>query len=223
MTLSKIKCVIFDVDGTIFDSETIWEQTCKQLCKKFNTTLSDEARLQMSGRNAKEIIAFIHKQCPDIDAAAFREQWEEMVFKYNEQHGMKFKKGFLNLMKYLQKTSLRVAIATGSRKSDVVSRFKKHNIDAEKMFEQIITTSQVKKGKPSPQVYKLVLKRLNLKAKNCIVIEDSPNGTKSAVKAGIPTILIPDVFKPDKFALKHAITILKDMDEAKTFLKSMGI
>ncbi len=219
---NEIKCVVFDMDGTIIDSEIIWANAAIIINKKYNINLDNDLRLLFCGRKKENVVRIMQKKFPNIDAASVRQEWSNMAKKEMDCKGVSLKRGFKNLINYLKKQNYKLGLATGSSKATVDKCFKSNSLSADAIFDKIITIEQVKKGKPNPEIYKKLIKALGVKAKNCLCVEDSPNGAKSAWKAGLNVVLVPDVFPPTKQCQRKCCAILKDLNEVKAYIKTLN-
>ena len=215
---NNIAGIIFDLDGTIFDSEKVWKDAAIEMNKKFNINIDDQFRLECCGRGENETILALHKKFPNIDAAEVRKEWGDLVRDTISMNGVKFKKGFKSLINYLIKNKVKIGLATGSKYECIEKYFQNTGFNPKKIFDAILTIENVKKGKPNPEIYKKAMKKLNVKPKQCIVIEDSPNGAQAAWRCGAKVLLVPDVFPPTKQALRKCVT-LKDLNEVKKYLQ----
>ena len=217
---NPLKCVIFDVDGTIFDSEKVWKEKAAEISKKYNIDIDEPLRVKLCGRSEKAAIKIMHKAFPSINAAAVRKEWRDSVVMVMRTQNIPLKKGFKSLFNFLKSHSFRLALASGNSLEGIKIYFENIGMNATETFDGIFTSQDVKRSKPSPQIYRLACKKLNVKPKDCLVIEDSPNGVKSATRAGIKTIMVPDVFPPTPYCHRHALAILPNLNEVEKFLKA---
>lgn len=211
-------CVIFDMDGLIFDSEKIWKITAEELNEEYNINIDEKFRLFCCGRGEDETIQHIHQKFPHVDAALVRKKWGDKVHHIIQTKGVPLKKGFLPLLQYLQKNNVPLGLATGSKYEEVLQYFKSVGLDAKKIFKSIVPIEKVTRGKPNPQCYKIAIEELGFKPEDCIVVEDSPNGALAGIRAGCKVLLIPDVFMPTKKAIEKCV-LLKDLIQAKEYLQ----
>lgn len=217
----KIKCVVFDMDGTLFDSEKVWKDVSLLMNKKYKINIDDQMRLNFCGRATQEVIDILQEKFPYIDAKKVRQEWEKTVKQEIYDNGVEPKEGFSNLLEFLLGTDLKLGLATGSKIKDVEVYFKKTKYKPKEIFDEIITIDDVSVGKPSPEIYKIASKRLGVKSKNCLAIEDSPNGALSALKAGFNVILVPDAFKSSNEIIDKCCGCFNDLNEVKDFLKDL--
>ena len=98
-------------------------------------------------------------------------------------------------LEYLQ-PKYRIALASSTRNELVIRQLKNANVL--EFFEVIVTGDMVLHSKPDPEIYLKACEELNIPPENCIAIEDSPNGLKSAFFAGLNTIMVPDKIQPNE-------------------------
>lgn len=194
--MKKMQAVIFDMDGVILDSESvcdkIWESVAEKRGLENINGLIDLCR----GLNRNDTISVLKKYYgKDFDGEEFLNTVRAKIRKTEEE-------GKLNLMPYAKecldylKPRYRLCLASSTSKESVFRQLKK--LQVFDYFETITTGDMVVHSKPDPEIYRLACKSINTAPENCVAIEDSPNGIKSASAAGLSVIMIPDRIQPDK-------------------------
>ena len=210
----KYQAIIFDMDGTIINSEHRWnEATAYLLQTKCNLTLEQARKLlpQLKGSSSYTSCTFIKMAYqPKESIEELMKEKDNFVFK-NFATLVTFIEGFENFHHKLCELGLATAIATNAHQSSL-ERIKKH-IPLHTFFkEHIYCIDQVeKKAKPLPDIYLHAAKMLNIKPEYCIAIEDSSHGITAAKAAGMFCIGINT--GNDKEALHHADLIIDHYNE----------
>ncbi len=188
-----IKAVLFDMDGTILDTERIhkicWEQAMADMKISYTpTTFYDLIGLNdPSTRNYfKKNYGFTDSQYEKMSTAAYDHSRE-----FTEEKGIPVKAGFFELADYLVKNGIKTAVVTSSICSEAAHNFKRANITTP--FDVIIGGDSVNNGKPDPEPYAKAAKALGISPEDCLAVEDSANGLKSTYAAGIKCIYIKDI------------------------------
>ena len=132
----------------------------------------------------------------DFDYDAVRNKRIELMEKYIEENGIESKDGAEFLLLYLKENGYRVALATATP-FDRAKRYLER-LDLFKYFDEVVCSSMVENGKPEPDIYLLAAERLGLEPQECIALEDSQNGIKSASSAGCKTVMVPDLDGPSE-------------------------
>ena len=203
--------VIFDMDGTLLDTQRIcipaWtfageKQGFKDLGKNIPI---------VCGMNQAGWSQYLKDNYPDLDIDMFIKDSRKYIA---ENLIVKFKKGGEELLKFLNENNIKVGLASGSSTMTIDRYMSALNIDKAKVFDAIVGGETVENGKPEPDIFLQTAKLLETEPEDCIVFEDSPNGVKAAVAAGMRCIGIPDVaeFKPEIKKLLYKE--LKSLDEA---------
>ncbi len=191
--------IIFDMDGTLVDSEVVWEAAEAALFARRGITYTDEVRQQVIGLRLdaffRKLIA-IYQLNESVEALA-QELDAEMLQRIPSQ--VKAKAGANELLAYVETLGIPYAIASSSPMSII-----RAIVDAQGWTARIpylYTADDVALGKPAPDVYLYAAHELGLDARACLALEDSPNGARAAVAAGMTCYVVPDFHSaPARFA-----------------------
>lgn len=213
----KYKAVIFDMDGLLLDSEKIALDCFLEACRKAGFTPDISLYLKCIGTNSKKtkqiLLEGFGRTFP-IDEVF--KHWDALYYKETFEKPVPLKRGAIQLLDKLRNTGYPMAIATSSAHNKAIVKLK--NSDIFDYFEVIIGGDQVKNSKPDPEIYSTAANKLGINADECIGIEDSDNGVKSAYGAGMSVIQIPDLQPPSREVKKLGHTILDSLFEIEMFL-----
>jgi len=222
MTKQIIKAVMFDLDGTIVDTEWIHQLFWAKTFKHFGYKMDKKHCLQLRSLGRPYVINHFHNVFgPQADYWEIKNYRAIGMDKFINENGIKTKKGIPELLKWLKENNILVALTTANTEEKAKEYLSKVNLI--QYFDKIITCDDIKKGKPAPDTYLYACKQLGLKPNDTIAVEDSPNGVLSAYLAGTNTVMIPDLTKPTNAFKKLNITVLDDgfklIEHIKNILK----
>ena len=213
-----LKALIFDVDGTLAETEELhrisFNQTFKECGLNWNwdTELYTDL-LQIAG--GKERILHYSKliDWAEVNALELHARKTEIYSNKIIEGQVDLKAGVKALIEHGREAGLCLAIATTSSRENVDSLLKAtlgpSSID---IFDAICCGDEVARKKPDPAIYQLALNRLSLDSSNCLAFEDSRNGLLSAMAAKLPVVVTPSLYTSnDDF--NGATFILKDLAE----------
>ncbi|MFX1389444.1 MAG: HAD family hydrolase [Promethearchaeota archaeon] len=202
-------CVIFDMDGVLADTGPIhfesWVKLAEEIGVIFTRRMFEQTFGQQSPTITRKIVG------SDVKDSLIK-KWADLKESYYRElvkNKLKLLPGVLNILKELQVYDFKIALGSSGPFDNVSFLLAKLNI--KQFFNTIITAEDVKRGKPEPDVFLAAAKSLNLKPKNCIVIEDAPVGIDAARAAGMLCIALTTTHKKEE--LDGAQLIIKDLSE----------
>lgn len=206
---NEIKLVIFDMDGTIFDTERLGVESWLKASKDIGVELPYELLIKKIGLNSRDSLKLF--QDYGIDEPTYKRIKEikrKYVKKYINLYGTPLKSGVLELINELKNQNKKIALATS--RGQEMTNFYLHNSVLDGKFDYVLTGDLIKRGKPYPDIFCETAKHFNVEPKKCIVIEDSENGVKAGMKAGMNVIFIPDLQK-EISEITHTYTSMYDV------------
>lgn len=190
-----IEALIFDMDGILFDTERLTIGLWKKLCRDMgcaDVTLYSGEFMGMNHTAHREY--FFRKFGGQFPYDEFMDRGRKAVLAHIEQHGVPVKPGLFELLQYLRERRFRVAAATSTQRKTALGFFESTKIIG--YFDSVICGDMVEKSKPDPDIYLKAAAALKVEPANCMALEDSPNGIRSACSAGMKTVMVPDMVEP---------------------------
>ncbi|MDN5042406.1 HAD family phosphatase [Aliarcobacter butzleri] len=198
----EIEAAIFDMDGTMFDTEKLRMRMIQQASKQiFGESLSEEILTQCLGLSAKASEELIKKQYDEnYPYIEIRKLADELEINWTKQNGVPIKEGLFNVLERLKKNGILIALATSSRR-EIAEQYLL-NAGVMHFFDITVCGDEIKKGKPHPDIFIKAAKELNCEPNKCLVFEDSQNGLISALDANTLPIYIKDIKDPNEEILQ---------------------
>jgi len=217
LALNKIKGVIFDLDGVLVDTEYYQSKAWIEVLKNYGIFLSQREMSDYKGKSGEVIEEQIKRKY------ALKIKKGELVQKRNEIVLKIFKKQKVKTMPYVKRTlnffkkrNKLLAVASTGIEEEVLLKLKKAGIFS--YFSAITSKSEVKRGKPYPDVYFFATKKINLKPNECLAIEDTQSGVESAKSAGLFCFAIPNEYSFHQDFSK-ADKVFKNLKEVIDFFR----
>lgn len=204
-----IEAVIFDLDGVLVDSEPVWEQVRRRYVAEHGGTWQPDTQSRLMGMSTGEWARYLSEEL-GVDRSAETvadEVVAEMVRRYDAD--LPLMPGAVDAVRRMAaRWRLGLASSSPSRLIDRVLE----DAGLTRVFEVTLSTEDVARGKPDPDVYLNVAQRLRLAPQVCAAVEDSSNGLRSAAAAGMAVIAVPHpVYPPRPEALALARLTIDDL------------
>ena len=197
-----IKGAIFDQDGLLFDTESVYAKAWVEVSDRHGYGFTDAMTRKISGYGRGEIGAVIAKMAPIADVEGYIDEVMARARELLLAAPPKLKPGADEILSAFQARGLRIALASSSPRDCIEWNLGSSGL--RKYFEAIVSGEDVKRGKPNPDIFVLAAKRLGLEPEECVVFEDAFTGIQAAVKARCEAIMIPDRREPDESIRKLA-------------------
>lgn len=210
---------IFDMDGTIFDTESFYYQTWLDLGNIHGFSFGIEDKMNLSGKQNKEAVGYMVKnfQMSEDEAIALRVELNEIRDKRFKELDYSLKKeGLVEILDYLKKENKKIGLASSSIRPRIDFLVKREDVG--EYFDTIISSDDIVKGKPDPEIFNLCMERLNVKKETTYILEDSLAGIKAAKASGAVAVLILDLDKSDEIK-SHADLVFNSLLEFLDFIK----
>lgn len=196
-----IKAVIFDMDGVLIDTEKWLNVYWQQAAREAGFAVTREHGLAIRSLASKFAGPYLQNIFgPDFDYEAIRARRKQLMKEHIEKNGIEKKPGVDEILDYLCAKKIKTAVATATDPER--TRQYLTQIGIYDKFDQIVSATTVKNGKPEPDVYLYACEQIHEKPGDCIAVEDSPNGILSAYHAGLSVVMVPDLTEPDEETAK---------------------
>lgn len=182
-----IKAVIWDLDGTLINSVDHHWNAWREVMIEERITLAFEDFVADFGKRNDEILrGRIDPQMSDAEVARIALSKEDKYRQSIRGEGLVLLPGAQYWLERLQAEGRRQALGTSAPRGNIDAVF--DVLDIKKFFDAVMSSEQVKAGKPEPDVFLAAAAALNVKPEHCIVVEDAPAGTEAARRAGMKSI-----------------------------------
>ena len=212
-----IKAVLFDMDGTLIDTERYYRVFWPKAMAEFGYQMTDEQVLSMRSLGRPFAPAKLKEWFgEELDYYAIRARRTEMMEECLDREGIRLKPGAVEILEELRRRGIPAAVATATPPERTEKYLKLTGIRP--YFSQIISATQVREGKPSPDIYLFACKQLGLAPSECMAVEDAPNGVLAGYRAGLKVVMVPDQTQPDEELRKYLYGCVDSLDELTRFL-----
>lgn len=216
LNINKIKAIIFDMDGVIFDTEMVYLKVWSKIFEKYGYKMTKEIYISVLGtgrENVKKV--FVNNYGSNLPIDDMYKERDENLAKEIEK-GVALKAGAYEILKYLKENDFKIALATSAISKRAFKQLKQANIY--KFFDAVVCRDEVEKTKPNPDIFLKAADKLNVNKSECIVIEDSSAGIKAAFNAGMIPIHVIDLKDADSDILEMAYKSFNNLNDVKNEL-----
>lgn len=207
-----MKAVVFDMDGVLFDTERLCMEAWVTIAKSRGMKDMEQVFPNCIGRSAADDEAILKEHYgQDFDYAGFKKEASEEFWRVIESKGRPQKKGVREILDYLRQEGWKVGLASSTNRAGVLRHLEDSGI--RDYFTQVIGGDEIKHSKPEPDIYLQACKELGTQPEETYAIEDSYNGIRSAHRAGMKPIMVPDMLPPTEEMEQLSCVILPDLLE----------
>lgn len=205
----KLCAVIFDMDGVIVDNMLHHKKAWEAFLKKRAPSLKIEDVTPHFGKTNHDIMSFIFGRQATAEEVARWSEEKEGLYREIYAQDLAPLPGLLNLLKRLKKKEIRTVIATSAPKENV--DFVLDELNMRSWFDAVIDASEVKRGKPDPEIYLKAARKVGCPPEACVVFEDSLAGIEAGLNAGMKVIGVATSLPAEK--LKGTALVVRDFRE----------
>lgn len=220
--LNNIKAVLFDLDGTLINSMWLWKEIDVEFLARFGFEYPPNLPDLLGGKSFYETAVFFkdYFRLP-MSLDGIMDEWNRMA-DYKYTHEIQLKPGVRDFLELLQNNGIKLGIATSNSRELVDGLLQVQN--AANYFDVIMTSGEVKKGKPAPDIYLKAAERLQVQPSECLVFEDVTEGILAGKNAGMQVCAVADDYSAYQMTekIRYADWYLEDfrlLDQVQCLIK----
>ena len=215
-----IKAVIFDVDGTLLDTERIYMKAWKEAAAEAGFVMPDSVLQKTRAVNTKDAARIFEEEIGNgFSYQAVRPIRVRIAEEIIRRESPILKPGVLELLAFLEEKGIRLAVASSTNQQGTREHLAESRILDR--FEVVVGGDMVTNGKPHPEIFLKAAEALGTAPEACIVVEDSPAGIRAAHAAGMKAVLVPDQAAITQEIIDMADVVLNSLLEMPAYLQTL--
>ncbi len=209
---------IFDMDGLLFDTEKIYQKIWFELAQERGIKLDHSFTRRISGTSGEEALRTISEFFNTDEPTVIQKECGKKMIEATKE-SVPVKPGVYEMLDFLKEKGLHIIVASGSSCEQIRNNLAVSNTS--QYFDDIVGGTELKYGKPAPNIFLYAAEKIRCDSHDCFVFEDSPNGIKAAYAAACHPIMIPDMTKPSEEIRSICDLVCKDMHEALEMIRNI--
>lgn len=214
------KAVVFDMDGLLLDSEVVYCAALTATAAEMGADLPEHVLKRMIGHTWPGSAQVLRDHFGEtFDTDALRQRSVELFYESAEA-GLALKTGVAEILDCLDARGLPRGVVTSSRRQEAEHHLGQHGLLAR--FDFILANGEYPAPKPDPAPYLAAAERLGLDPADVLALEDSHNGVRAAARAGMMTIMVPDMLEATDEMHDLCVRIARDLHEVRELLEAQA-
>ena len=211
-----MKAVVFDMDGVLFDTERVCMDSWVTVAERRGMQGMREVFPLCIGRNSTDDERIIREHYgEDFDYWGFRKETSVEFWREIEEQGLPQKKGVKELLTFLSANGWKIGLASSTKRDSILKHLEAAGIA--EYFSFVIGGEEIVHSKPEPEIYLKACAGLGCAPEETYAIEDSYNGIRSASRAGMIPVMVPDMLPPTEEMERLSRVILPDLLQVRDY------
>ena len=213
-----LKLVIFDMDGLMFATEQVNYRAFTEIVKEEGYEPTFEQFTGFLGMNARDIQKKYYSYYGEnVDAEGIYKKVGQRAKQIIRKEGVPEKAGLRQLLKVVKEKELLAAVASGSDTEVIKEYLERTGLTP--YFDTVLSSKEVKRGKPYPDIFLEICKQLNIKTEETLVLEDSANGVQAALAGNFSVINVPDLLPIPEEQQEKCVAVVEDLNKVINYIK----
>lgn len=213
LRLAPFQAAIFDMDGTLLDTEAVFKTIVFEVCTELGFEMTDAVHMAMVGSSHERTNQLLIEAYGVTFPYSLFDERCRVTMRERSHGGVPVKQGARELLTELRERNIPIAVATSSRQPHAHTHLGAAGLLD--LFETVVTRDDVVNPKPHPEPYLTAARRLGVDPLQCLALEDSHAGVRAAHAAGMQTIMVPDLVHPNDELRALGISVVESLDQVR--------
>ena len=202
------------MDGTLFDTESVFQEEWNRIAKERGLSLPESFKYEICGTSGDPMNRIIEKYYHVANGTEIQHLCKERVSR-RLLAKVPEKPGCREILSFFRKKGYAISIGSSSPMGQILANLAVTGLSS--CFDALASGEEVDHGKPAPDIFLLAARKMGIPPSRCYVFEDSPNGIRAACAAGMKAIMVPDLMPVTGEMREKCFAIFESLLEAKEF------